>query len=884
MITDRDKIRFLLESESEFIDFITDGALSALAKDEPRYQTNYIGSKQRLLDWIWAQVPDNVKSAADIFAGSSCVGYMLKQKGLAVISNDRLRYCYHIARAIVQNDSEKLTDDEIENLLKPNDKAGDIVQRIFKGIYFSRGTHVIIDSIRANIDFLSGYKKSIGLFALGKSCIVGKGGFGHFGTTRSHDDKQDSPEQFKERFKKNCQTISNLVFKGERPCKAYNQDILTLSPKVKADLAYYDPPYSTIFSQTNYEKTYHFIEGLMVNWEGLEINQDSVTKTYRTKHKGVTRTNANQFFSDFLTAAKHIPHWIISYRDQAFPTEKEIKNIISSCGKSSRMKSKEHQYQISAKRGDASLAKEHLFVCRPGEGATAAMAAKVAKTRMDAGIEATEAMVAVAEADYYPDIEKERVSPGESNMDAGAYLQPGAQTGVQDGEKKKNCQRIQSPESLATNHTKLDGTLAIDLLSLESEAAQVGDKKFKFILTHAGTNRNGDHFTIEELRQAAITATEKKIDLSHSQEFRDIVGAIINARFIEDGARSRIEGVGELYTGESESARLAYKLMKRKVVSHVSMECDYQEGECSICGKKVKSKGEYCTHLKNYKGKTFQGKPVFEILNGVKFTGMGLLDREGADAGAQIKQVANIQPADQIAANHAATAATKGENQMADDKSNHSNQNKTDNNDNGIDETGNPQEIIKKLKAENDRLKRENQSLQKRVEELESAQQAAERRAKAETLLKEWEKRGRNFGDEKARAKELERLAGLSDDYFNGTQDTVMSMPIMQAGGDSQDDKSNTGQAGQAGQYDQSSQVNQGDQPEYAGQVGQTIQKKPAPKKVEKSKSTPAPLPAPVPNSAEAAIRPKVAADGKVPSQDRLMEGFMVRYKASLPQ
>ena len=829
MITDRDKIRFLLESESEFIDFITDGALSALAKDEPRYQTNYIGSKQRLLDWIWAQVPDNVKSAADIFAGSSCVGYMLKQKGLAVISNDRLRYCYHIARAIVQNDSEKLTDDEIENLLKPNDKAGDIVQRIFKGIYFSRGTHVIIDSIRANIDFLSGYKKSIGLFALGKSCIVGKGGFGHFGTTRSHDDKQDSPEQFKERFKKNCQTISNLVFKGERPCKAYNQDILTLSPKVKADLAYYDPPYSTIFSQTNYEKTYHFIEGLMVNWEGLEINQDSVTKTYRTKHKGVTRTNANQFFSDFLTAAKHIPHWIISYRDQAFPTEKEIKNIISSCGKSSRMKSKEHQYQISAKRGDASLAKEHLFVCRPGEGAKAEISPQI--------------VVA--------------------------------------------CQ-----ETLI--HTSLNGTLSImpvdqvasdgNYLATEAAQAQAGDKKFKFILTHAGTNRNGDHFTIEELRQAAITATEKKIDLSHSQEFRDIVGAIINARFIEDGARSRIEGVGELYTGESESARLAYKLMKRKVVSHVSMECDYQEGECSICGKKVKSKGESCTHLKNYKGKTFQGKPVFEILNGVKFTGMGLLDREGADAGAQIKQVANIQPAGQRATNNTATSATKGENQMADDKSNKSNQNRAEDTGNGIDETGNPQEVIKKLKAENERLKRENQSLQKRVEELEAAQQAAERRAKAENLLKEWEKRGRNFADEKTRAKELERLAGLSEDYFNGTEDTVMSMPIMQAGGDSQDDKSNTGQAGQAGQYDQSSQVNQGDQPEYAGQVGQTIQKKPAPKKVEKSKSTPAPLPAPVPNSAEAAIRPKVAADGKVPSQDRLMEGFMVRYKASLPQ
>ncbi len=30
--------------------------------------------------------------------------------------------------------------------------------------------------------------------------FTGKGGFGHFGTTKSHDDRQDSPEQFRERF------------------------------------------------------------------------------------------------------------------------------------------------------------------------------------------------------------------------------------------------------------------------------------------------------------------------------------------------------------------------------------------------------------------------------------------------------------------------------------------------------------------------------------------------------------------------------------------------------------------------------------------------------------------------------------------------------------
>ncbi|MBT3191775.1 MAG: DNA methyltransferase, partial [Verrucomicrobia bacterium] len=81
------------------------------------------------------------------------------------------------------------------------------------------------------------------------------------------------------------------------------------------------------------------------------------------------------------------------------------------------------------------------------------------------------------------------------------------------------------------------------------------------------------------------------------------MGGIVDAEYIEDGETSRVECVGELFTEASESARLAYKLMTRKIVGHVSMECDYQEGECSICGKKVKSKADYCIHLKNYKGR-----------------------------------------------------------------------------------------------------------------------------------------------------------------------------------------------------------------------------------------------------------------------------------------
>jgi len=71
--TDAERFLFLLESEAELAEFFEQGELSAEARDEerPKYITNYIGSKQKLTDWIWKATPEDAASAADAFSGSS---------------------------------------------------------------------------------------------------------------------------------------------------------------------------------------------------------------------------------------------------------------------------------------------------------------------------------------------------------------------------------------------------------------------------------------------------------------------------------------------------------------------------------------------------------------------------------------------------------------------------------------------------------------------------------------------------------------------------------------------------------------------------------------------------------------------------------------------
>ena len=104
--TDLERLAFLLEADAALTldpDALGTEAAEQSAPEElppekrPKYITNYIGSKQKLVDWIWKHTPEGVGTVLDAFSGSAVVAYMYKTKGLQVIANDRLRYCHHAA-------------------------------------------------------------------------------------------------------------------------------------------------------------------------------------------------------------------------------------------------------------------------------------------------------------------------------------------------------------------------------------------------------------------------------------------------------------------------------------------------------------------------------------------------------------------------------------------------------------------------------------------------------------------------------------------------------------------------------------------------------------------------------------------------------------------
>lgn len=330
----------------------------------PTYRTNYIGSKQKIVPIILEETPPDVETVFDAFGGSNVVAYNYKQRGYRVITNDRLKYSYHIARAIIENNHVRLSKKDVKMLLKPNHKRTFVYDN-FRDTFFTPEICREIDSIRNNINNLKGYKRSIALASLGKTCLDTQH-FSQFTFTKKSEWGRQyrlrSAEAFRKRFIENVNFYNRLVFDNGKSNKALCMDVNFALRKVDADLVYFDPPYVTEYTSKSYEDAYHFVEGLMTHWRGKSIDHRTKTKMYKEREKPLTKETVYPFFEGFIKNSRHIDHVMISYRNKAYPRGVEIKRMLEKHGKKIRKcRWIRHQYQISPKH-KASRAIEYLFI------------------------------------------------------------------------------------------------------------------------------------------------------------------------------------------------------------------------------------------------------------------------------------------------------------------------------------------------------------------------------------------------------------------------------------------------------------------------------------------------------------------------------------------
>lgn len=288
--------------------------------------TRYMGSKNKLLTELWGVASQfKFNTVTDLFSGSGIVGYMFKTFGKAVTSNDYMAMSATFAKAMIENSNIILPYDEALSLLESATTIDNFVETKFKGLYFDDEDNKLIDILRANIKKVKNpYKRAIAMSALIRACLKKRprGIFTYVGQ-RYDDGRKDLLKTFRTQFLEAVETINAAVFDNGQVNSARNGDALTIQNK-ETDLVYIDPPYYSPLSDNEYVRRYHFVEGLARDWQGVEIQEHTLTKKFKSYPTPFSsRKGAEEAFNMLF---KHYQKSVllVSYSSNSQPTLDEM--------------------------------------------------------------------------------------------------------------------------------------------------------------------------------------------------------------------------------------------------------------------------------------------------------------------------------------------------------------------------------------------------------------------------------------------------------------------------------------------------------------------------------------------------------------------------------
>lgn len=328
--------------------------------------TRYMGSKNKIIHEIWNVLKDyEFNSFFDAFAGSNVVGYFMKTKGKRVITNDFMQISYLSAKAIIENCDVKLDENDI-NFLINNSNNEDFISNTFKGLYFEDQENMFLDKVRFNISLLNDeYKEAIALSALIRACMKKRprGVFTYVGN-RYDDGRIDIRKSIRNHFMENISIFNNAVFDNKTCCQANNS--LTEKLSIDADLIYLDPPYFTPNSDNDYVRRYHFVEGLAKKWDGLEIQEHTKTKKFKSYISHFSKKE--EAYTAFENLIKKYRKSIIaiSYSSNSLPTKDEMICILEKYKKNVVVHEIDHIYSFGNQNhktgNEFNRVKEYLFI------------------------------------------------------------------------------------------------------------------------------------------------------------------------------------------------------------------------------------------------------------------------------------------------------------------------------------------------------------------------------------------------------------------------------------------------------------------------------------------------------------------------------------------
>lgn len=323
-------------------------------------RVNYIGNKEKLVNWIISEMPVKNGTVLDLFAGGCSVSYALKQKGYHVIANDILFVDYVIAKALVENQDKtlsemvfqkKVSDIRVQELIC---KFSFIQERLYYPYEIEELAKLVAisEKLKGNERFL--------FLALLRRAMIRKLPYSRMNVPWNQIQKLRDEEYsytkygrkrayhnqtFESHMLENLEEYNQSVFAGNT-CQAYHCDAIDMAQKIDyVDVVYMDPPYPS--TMNNYDAFYGiFDEMFNKKKKHLDFTQRSTFLT-----------NMNQLIDKLVGKAGYL---VLSQNTRVQPEPEEIRRLLVKYG-SVQVKERKHNYQVTGKENKNS-SKEMLFI------------------------------------------------------------------------------------------------------------------------------------------------------------------------------------------------------------------------------------------------------------------------------------------------------------------------------------------------------------------------------------------------------------------------------------------------------------------------------------------------------------------------------------------
>lgn len=329
------------------------------------YPSRFFGFKGKLLRHILPLIPDGTSTFLDPMGGSGVVGWAFKQAGVRIILNDILRSAHLRHRALVANNTEHLTDEDLEVMgtahAAPVGPFGDRYLPTF-----GQANARYMDGLVLNIPRLSTPAKRdlatiLPIIAAAEGLHYNAYHLSPSGSLTgqhlAHVDLQESVETFART------RLPRIIVDNGKANEAHWGDALALIPRTKADVMYLDPPYAG--ESGNYEATCAVLD----DWvRCLQGDSADIRNSYDAKADlppytpFYRRTSAIVGFMAVFERAEHIPLIIVSYNTTSAVSPAELVAVARSFGRKTNTQRIPHPRPTTTKGMNTST-EEVLITC-----------------------------------------------------------------------------------------------------------------------------------------------------------------------------------------------------------------------------------------------------------------------------------------------------------------------------------------------------------------------------------------------------------------------------------------------------------------------------------------------------------------------------------------